>query len=142
MERAGIDERDSACRLAERVREADVDLLIVGLGKPRQELWIDRYGAASGARVLLAFGAAADFLSGTVKRAPKQFQDLGLEWLYRLGTEPRRLAHRYLVDGPSAWMTLRHAYLTSFMLQSMAGTGNVFWQKGNHRPQVSPTATR
>ena len=97
--------------VAAEVAAAGVDVLVVGLGKPRQELWIDRHGAATGARVLLAFGAAADFLAGSVRRAPKFMQDNGIEWLYRLGVEPRRLARRYLVQGPPALLALRRARL-------------------------------
>ena len=78
-----------------------------GLGKPRQELWIDRYAALTGAAVLLAFGAAVDFLAGRVQRAPEWFCEHGLEWGYRLALEPKRLAGRYLVDGPPAYLKLR-----------------------------------
>ncbi|CQD09129.1 teichoic acid biosynthesis protein [Mycolicibacterium conceptionense] len=84
-------------------------VLIVGLGKPRQELWIDRHGAATGAAVLAAFGAAADFLAGVVNRAPERYRRHGMEWMYRLNQEPRRLARRYLVQGPPAFAQLRHA---------------------------------
>ncbi len=95
---------DPACSdlLAEQVRRSRTDLLVVGLGKPRQEVWIQEHGEQTGARVLLAFGASADFLAGQVKRAPGVFRETGMEWAYRLAMEPRRLAHRYLVDGPVA----------------------------------------
>lgn len=93
--------------LVEAIRRAAVDLLIVGLGKPRQELWIDEHGPRTGARVLLAFGAAVDFLGGSVRRAPKWVADHGVEWLWRLALEPRRLARRYLVEGPLAYGRLR-----------------------------------
>ncbi len=98
-----------AATLAAEVRDAGTDLLVVGLGKPRQERWIQRHGSASGARVLLAFGAAAEFLAGTVNRAPHWVRDMGLEWAYRLVREPRRLARRYLVQGPAALWRLRTA---------------------------------
>jgi exopolysaccharide biosynthesis WecB/TagA/CpsF family protein len=74
----------------------------VSLGKPRQEIWCARYAAASGAKVCLAFGAAPDFIAGTVSRAPEVLRASGLEWLYRLWLEPRRLARRYLLQGPPA----------------------------------------
>lgn len=79
----------------------------MGLGKPRQELWIARHGAATGARVLLAFGAVLDFQAGRVPRSPEWIARSGLEWAWRLGREPRRLAARYLVDGPPAYRELR-----------------------------------
>ncbi|MER5636111.1 WecB/TagA/CpsF family glycosyltransferase [Kitasatospora sp. NPDC002227] len=100
----------SSPALAEKVRAASVDLLVVGLGKPRQEAWLAEYGVRSGMRVGLAVGAAADFLAGIVDRAPDFWRDNGLEWAYRLIQEPRRLARRYLLQGPRAvWRLLRHS---------------------------------
>lgn len=96
-------------RLAKEIRTHDVQILVVGLGKPRQEMWIQRNGAATGARVLLAFGASADFLAGTANRAPVWVQSAGLEWSYRLAKEPRRLWRRYLLQGPPAYAQLRRA---------------------------------
>jgi len=101
-----IDDRRSQ-EMAGRVRDEGTDLLVVGLGKPRQEIWIQRHGAATGARVLLAFGASADFLAGQATRAPERVQRAGLEWGYRLVKEPRRLWRRYLVQGPPAYAQLR-----------------------------------
>ncbi|RRQ29114.1 glycosyltransferase [Rhodococcus sp. Eu-32] len=98
-------------RIAAQISAAGIDILVVGLGKPRQEQWIDTYGLATGARLLLAFGAAADFLAGESQRAPRFFQENGLEWFYRLVTEPRRLSRRYLLEGPRALMQLRHAHI-------------------------------
>jgi exopolysaccharide biosynthesis WecB/TagA/CpsF family protein len=100
--------RDSE-RIASEIAAAGTQILYVGLGKPRQELWIDRYAQATGAAVLLAFGAAVDFLAGRVQRAPDWFCEHGLEWGYRLALEPKRLAGRYLVDGPPAYLKLRTA---------------------------------
>lgn len=101
-ERAEIDSHAGSVRIAHQIRERGIDVLTVALGKPRQEVWIQRYGRLTGARVLLAFGASADFLAGRVDRAPRWMQDHGLEWAYRLRREPRRLARRYLVEGPPA----------------------------------------
>jgi exopolysaccharide biosynthesis WecB/TagA/CpsF family protein len=100
--RTDLADHTAAAGLADLVRQARTDLLVVGLGKPRQERWIQRHAPASGARVLLAFGAATDFLAGTVSRAPDWARRGGVEWLYRLTREPRRLARRYCVQGPPA----------------------------------------
>jgi N-acetylglucosaminyldiphosphoundecaprenol N-acetyl-beta-D-mannosaminyltransferase len=105
--RADLADRARAAALAGEIAAAGADLLVVGLGKPRQEQWIQRYGPGSGARVLLAFGASADFLAGTVTRAPAWLRRLGVEWLYRLVREPRRLFRRYLIQGPPALRLLR-----------------------------------
>lgn len=104
----------AACRiLCEEIAASNVDILVVCLGKPRQELWIARYGALTGAKVMLAFGAVVDFLAGRVHRAPEPVRDLGLEWAWRLALEPRRLAKRYLLCGPAAYYRLRrHSSLT------------------------------
>jgi exopolysaccharide biosynthesis WecB/TagA/CpsF family protein len=93
--------------LAAEIAAARVDILFVCLGKPRQELWINEYGHLTGANVLLAFGAAVDFLAGSVRRAPEPLRDAGLEWAWRLALEPKRLASRYLVDGPPSYARLR-----------------------------------
>ncbi len=98
--RAVLDE--SSQQLANEIELTECDLLVVCLGKPRQELWIAEYGPATGAGVCLAFGAVVDFLAGRVPRAPLWWRDHGLEWLWRLAREPRRLARRYLVAGPPA----------------------------------------
>jgi N-acetylglucosaminyldiphosphoundecaprenol N-acetyl-beta-D-mannosaminyltransferase len=91
-----------AADLAADIRAAQIQILVVCLGKPRQELWVDRYGTATGARVFLPCGGAIDFMAGTTRRAPEWMQRAGLEWFHRLAHEPRRLARRYLVEGPMA----------------------------------------
>lgn len=108
-EREEIDSEAGSEAIADAIAAVGVDMLVVALGKPRQELWIDRYGDRTGARVLLAFGASADFIAGKTRRAPDWMQRLGLEWAYRLGSEPRRLARRYLVQGPPALARLMPA---------------------------------
>lgn len=66
-------------------------LVFVGLGSPRQEYFAAKYGAATGARLLMAVGGSFDVLAGKVRRAPHLYRRLGLEWLYRLVQQPRRL---------------------------------------------------
>lgn len=105
--RGELADPDAAAALAREVCSARVDLLVVGLGKPRQERWIQHHAVDSGARVLLAFGAAADFLAGMVERAPRWVQDASMEWFYRLLKEPRRLGRRYCVQAPPALWRLR-----------------------------------
>ncbi|QEO15042.1 WecB/TagA/CpsF family glycosyltransferase [Agromyces intestinalis] len=107
--RAELLDVDASAAIAAEIAAAGVDLLVVCLGKPRQELWIDRFGAATGAKVLLAFGAVVDFLAGRVSRAPEWISSHGLEWAWRLMLEPKRLSKRYLVYGPGAYRTLRRS---------------------------------
>ena len=107
--RADLNDSVRSQAIAREIREADTELLIVGLGKPRQELWIAEHGLATGSRVLLAFGAVVDFLAGRVARAPHWISGHGLEWAWRLALEPRRLSTRYLVQGPPAYLAVRRS---------------------------------
>lgn len=94
------DERENAEILA-RIRMSQPDLLIVGLGAPKQELWLQSHREQIAAPVALAVGATIDFLAGEKARAPRWMRRVGLEWAHRLLTEPRRLAARYARD---AWI--------------------------------------
>ena len=87
-------------RIIKRIRDTQPDLLFVGLGAPKQEHWIAEHGAATGARHAVGIGVSFSFVAGAIKRAPRWMQRSGLEWLWRLGAEPRRLWRRYLVDDP------------------------------------------
>ncbi len=80
------------------VREANPDILAVGLGAPKQEKFIYKYKDKLNVPISLAIGASIDFEAGNINRAPKWMQDSGLEWLYRLCKEPKRMYKRYLVD--------------------------------------------
>jgi len=80
------------------INEARPDFVWVGLGMPKQEQWmVDHLGKVE-ATALIGVGAAFDFHAGTKPRAPVWMQRSGLEWLFRLMSEPRRLAHRYLIE--------------------------------------------
>lgn len=84
------------------------DLLWLGLGAPKQELFMARHSATLPAGLLLGVGAAFDFHSGRVSQAPRWMQRSGLEWFYRLCREPRRLGRRYLFTTPRfAWGVAR-----------------------------------
>jgi N-acetylglucosaminyldiphosphoundecaprenol N-acetyl-beta-D-mannosaminyltransferase len=93
-------ERDPAenRRIAERVNRARPDILAIGLGAPKQELWIAAHRRSLDFGVALCVGAALDFAAGTLARAPRWMREGGLEWAWRLAREPRRLWKRYLVD--------------------------------------------
>ena len=85
--------------VSEAIEAAEVKILFVGLGCPKQERWM----AAHRARLdctLLGVGAAFDFIAGVKRQAPSWMQRRGLEWLFRLATEPRRLWRRYLIGNP------------------------------------------
>ncbi len=85
-------------RVVESIRRIEAAIVLVALGAPRQELWVETYLEASGAAVGVGIGSAFDILSGDKPRAPMWMQRLSLEWLFRMLLEPRRLGQRYLVE--------------------------------------------
>ncbi len=83
-----------------RINEARPDIVWVGLSTPKQERWMADHLHKLTAPVLIGVGAAFDIHAGVVRQAPLWMQRSGTEWLFRLGTEPRRLARRYLTNNP------------------------------------------
>ncbi|MER9295298.1 WecB/TagA/CpsF family glycosyltransferase [Mesorhizobium sp. M0621] len=86
--------------IVDRIEELRPDVLLVAMGVPRQELWIERHIDARHCTLPIAVGALLDFLSGAVPRAPLWMRRLRLEWLFRLAVEPGRLWRRYVVGNP------------------------------------------
>lgn len=82
------------------------DVIWVALGAPKQELWAAAHESRLTAKLILPVGAAFDFHSGRVRRAPRWMRRAGLEWLFRLAVDPRRLARRYLVTNLRFFMLL------------------------------------
>jgi N-acetylglucosaminyldiphosphoundecaprenol N-acetyl-beta-D-mannosaminyltransferase len=87
--------------ILQRIAAAKPDVLVVGFGAPKQELWVHAHQNRIAAPVALCVGATIDFLAGEKPRAPVWRRRVGLEWLHRLASEPRRLAKRYCRD---AWI--------------------------------------
>jgi len=83
------------------INDSGANVVLVGVGCPKQEKWIDVHkGKMSGVDIWMALGATIDFEAGNIKRAPKIWQNLYLEWFYRFLQEPRRMFRRYFVDDP------------------------------------------
>lgn len=80
-----------------KINSANPDFIWVGLGSPKQDLWIYEHRSRLNAAMCFAVGAAFDFISGTKPQAPRWMQRSGLEWLFRLCCEPKRLGKRYIV---------------------------------------------
>lgn len=96
--------------LVDRINATEPDIVWVGLSTPKQERWMAAHVGRVRAPVLIGVGAAFDFHAGLKKQAPFWMQRSGLEWLFRLGTEPRRLWKRYLVNNPRfVWRILLQA---------------------------------
>ncbi len=85
----------------ERIRSSGANIVWVGLGMPKQELWMLRMADSLPGVALVGVGAAFDFIAGTVDEAPDWMMRAGLEWLYRLAKEPRRLWRRYVWNNPA-----------------------------------------
>jgi N-acetylglucosaminyldiphosphoundecaprenol N-acetyl-beta-D-mannosaminyltransferase len=81
--------------IIQRLNTAKPDIVWVGIGSPRQEAWMAEHVRVLNSPVLVGVGAAFDFLSGTKRQAPRWIQQIGMEWFFRLMTEPRRLWPRY-----------------------------------------------
>ena len=89
----------------DRIALATPDIVWVGLSTPKQERWMARYVGRLPVPVLIGVGAAFDLHAGLKRQAPRWMQRTGLEWLFRLATEPRRLWRRYLINNP--WFVWR-----------------------------------
>lgn len=101
-----------------QINAAAPDIVWVGLSTPKQELWMASHIGLINAPVLIGVGAAFDFLAGTKKQAPVWMQRNGLEWLFRLVSEPRRLWKRYAVVVPSfIFLALRQLLVVRLGLQ-------------------------
>lgn len=99
-------ENEYICNL---INQSGATVLAVGVGSPKQEKWIMRHKQnMPHIKIFMAIGATIDFEAGNVKRAPKWLSNFGIEWLYRLYLEPKRLWKRYLVDDiPFFWLILK-----------------------------------
>ena len=102
-------ERNAAenARIIAMIRSSGAAIIFVGLGAPKQEIWIHAHRQQFAQGLFLGVGAAIDFCAGHIKRAPLWMQNLGIEWVYRLVQEPRRLAKRYAKDTFVVWIILR-----------------------------------
>ena len=106
-----LSEAEDAADIA-AINAARPDFVWVGLGMPKQEKWMAAHVGRIDAVAMLGVGAAFDFLAGVKPRAPLWMQRMGIEWLFRLASEPRRLASRYIID---------NAMFVAYSLQQMAG---------------------
>lgn len=89
---------DASLKYAAAISATQPDILVLGLGAPKQEVWVHKFQSKLNTKFALCVGATIDFLAGEKKRAPLWVQRSKLEWLYRIYQEPRRLAKRYLND--------------------------------------------
>lgn len=127
-------EEEDSMTLA-RINEANPDVLWVGLGMPKQDWWIYNHLDKLRAPVVVGVGAAFQFLSGVVKRAPAWMGETGFEWLWRLAAEPRKLWRRDLIEGPRF---LAHAFLTTMRANKLPGP-TIFQRRGSSAAGSTPS---
>jgi N-acetylglucosaminyldiphosphoundecaprenol N-acetyl-beta-D-mannosaminyltransferase len=120
------DIRSENSRILAKIAAASPDVLIVGLGAPKQELWVHRHRDEIRAKVALCVGATIDFIAGEKRRAPIWMRRSGLEWMHRMASEPRRLGGRYVRDGLAlpgmVFRELRHTIAGRPPLQRPSGS--------------------
>ncbi len=100
--------------VAQAILEARPDILFVALGAPKQEYWIHEHGTNLGVPLSIGIGGSFEMVSGITRRAPRWLQAAGLEWLFRLALEPRRLWRRYLIG---------NVQFLAILLRQMIGSG-------------------
>ncbi len=98
--------------VADEIKAARPDILFVAISSPRKEYWLGRHGREIDVPFVMGVGGSVDVIAGITRRAPRVFQRLGIEWLYRLAQEPRRLWRRYLVT---------NARFLSLLIRELAG---------------------
>lgn len=89
------------------INASNADVLWIGLGSPRQEIWMNKHLGKIHVPIMIGVGAAFNFLSGRKRQAPSYIQRMGLEWLFRLLTEPKRLWPRYRQYPLFVWLALK-----------------------------------
>lgn len=96
----GFEKKPEECEeLIRIINESGANVVLVGVGAPKQEKWIIKYrNRMPNVKIFMGLGATIDFEAGTLKRAPKFWQKIGMEWLYRCLKEPKRLFKRYFID--------------------------------------------
>jgi N-acetylglucosaminyldiphosphoundecaprenol N-acetyl-beta-D-mannosaminyltransferase len=108
--------QDESLRYTKALRESGARILFVGIGCPKQERWMAHHYRRIPA-VMVGVGAAFDFLAGRVPQAPSWLQDRGLEWLFRVAMEPRRLWRRYATHNPRFLALLAQQWVRSKTLR-------------------------
>lgn len=109
----GFENDEQECLgIVKNINKSQATVLAIGVGAPKQEKWIYKYkDKFSNVKIFLAVGATINFEAGIIKRSPKWMSSAGLEWLYRLLSEPTRLWKRYLVDDILFfWLTLKQKF--------------------------------
>ncbi len=119
--------KETADETARKIKQSGASIVFVGLGCPRQEVWAYEFASRLNLPII-AVGAAFPFLAGTLRQAPKWMQDRGLEWLFRLCKEPRRLWRRYLIlSSPYLLLVLLQRLGVKFSPNGQSSQGEILY---------------
>jgi N-acetylglucosaminyldiphosphoundecaprenol N-acetyl-beta-D-mannosaminyltransferase len=113
--------------VAAEIAASRPDILFVAMSSPRKEYFLLRYGRTLGVPVVMGVGGAIDVVAGVTRRAPEAMQRLGLEWLFRLAQEPRRLARRYAVTNSQFLVALAREVIRTPVTYSRPGSSRTRW---------------
>jgi exopolysaccharide biosynthesis WecB/TagA/CpsF family protein len=91
---------EMAGKVIEEINAVSTDILLVALGAPLQERFIEKYGDLLSAKIILGVGGLFDFYSERIARAPMWMRQIGMEWIFRLIQEPKRMWRRYIIGNP------------------------------------------
>jgi len=106
-----VNDEEEIAEVIDIVNASNANVLIVGLGAPKQEIWIAKHRhLMPNVRIFMGVGATIDYEADAVKRAPRWMTRNGLEWMYRITTEPRRYWRRYLRDLWYVWWLALDAF--------------------------------
>jgi exopolysaccharide biosynthesis WecB/TagA/CpsF family protein len=130
----GFEKNEKECeKIFDLINKSGATVLAIGVGSPKQENWLAKYkNRMPNIKVFLAIGATIDFEAGVKARAPKWMSEVGIEWGYRLLSEPKRLWKRYLVDGMPFFRLIVEQKLGFYKMPVLdSETRNLEWEGGS-----------
>jgi len=113
-----FDKKKESSKIIEIINGAKADVLLVAFGAPYQERWIDEFYDALNVPVMIGVGGLFDFFSGSIPRAPRWMRVLGIEWIFRLMQEPKRMWRRYIIGNPQ--------FVFRVLKWKMTGEGDIY----------------
>jgi N-acetylglucosaminyldiphosphoundecaprenol N-acetyl-beta-D-mannosaminyltransferase len=125
----GFEHNQEECQnIIDRINMSDATVLVVGVGAPKQEKWIYKYREQlPNIKIFMALGATIDFEAGKLQRSPQWVSEIGMEWLFRLLCEPKRLWKRYLIENiPFLFLILKQKFHLNFKQRKKANLH--FWR--------------
>lgn len=130
----GYFNQDDQAALIENIRASRADVLLVAMGAPQQDLWIQTHAQQTGVKVAMGVGGLFDFYANRIPRAPQWLREIGLEWTFRLYQEPRRMWRRYLIGN--------FRFLIAVFLQRWLGSIDMALLSGEHTSVPSTQTAR